>query len=271
MPVMRPGDDLFNEHELTVTRQPLENFRAQLLNDIQQDPAAYNPQDVKRIRECDELCRRYVRHKKLDVAAAVEFAKHSLQWRKHIGINDLREEDLEVDFFDRRVLVPYNQDKTGSHLLMVHVKGHFKDSSRVQEMRKFMAYFMEKILYEYGALRVTILFDCTDAAIANFDMELIKFIIAVFKEYYPWALGHIIVYNMPWLFNAAWKIIKTMIPSEGVQRIKFVSKETLLDYVDSDKLPVCMGGQDQYVYEYVKGKPLGERCPVVTYPLVQIP
>lgn len=70
---------------------------------------------------------------------------------------------------------------------------------------------------------------------------------------------------------AVWKIIKTMLPSEGVERIRFTTKDGILDYVDRQNLAKYMGGEDPYVYNYEKGKPLGERCPRVSHPKVVIP
>ncbi len=33
------------------------------------------------------------------------------------------------------------------------------------------------------------------------DMELIQYMIQVFKDYYPWSLNYILVYEMPWVLN----------------------------------------------------------------------
>ncbi|EEC14529.1 major sperm protein, putative [Ixodes scapularis] len=149
-------------------------------------------------------------------------------------------------------MVPYNTDKFGSHIVTLRVKLHRKEASVVDLMKKFFAYFVDKILYEHDAIRVTVIFDCTDAGVSN-------------------VVRYIIVHNMPWILNAVWKIIKTMLPSEGVERIRFTTKDGILDYVDRQNLAKYMGGEDPYVYNYEKGKPLGERCPLVSYPKVVIP
>lgn len=266
----RPGDDVFGEHDFVVTRLLLEDFRNKMLEEMAAHPECYHPKDVQRIRENDDLCRRYVRHKELDIPAALTWAKNSLRWRKQSGINDAREEDFPLEFFSAGTLVPYNTDKFGSHVLTLRVKNHRKDSSMVDEMRKYFAFFMDKILFENDALRVTVVFDCTDAGVSNVDMELVKFVVTVFKELYPWALGYIIVHNMPWILNAVWKIVKAMLPSEGLQRVIFTSKESLMQYVDKRNLPKYMGGEDTYVYEYQKGNPLGDRCPRCPHPKVAI-
>lgn len=271
MPVLRPGDDVFGEHDLTVTRALLDEFRVQMLAEMTEHPDLYHPADVAKIRECDELCRRYIRHQKLNVADTLTFAKNSLRWRKTSGINDLKEDSHYMEFYDQGTLVPYNMDKFGSHIMTIRVKLHRKESSVVNEMKMYFAYFVEKMLNEFDALRITVIFDCSDAGISNVDMELIKFIIVMFRDLYPWALGYILVHNMPWILNAIWKIIKSMLPADAVERIRFTTKESILEYVDKQSLPMYMGGEDPYVYKYQKGLPLGERCPKVAYPKVPIP
>ncbi|XP_054932656.1 uncharacterized protein [Dermacentor andersoni] len=197
MPHLRPGDDEFGEHNVIVTRIQLEDFRKKILEEMAAHPELYHPKDVQRISENDDLCRRYVRHKDLDIPAALTWAKHSLRWRKQSGINDATEEGFPIEFFHHGTLVPYNTDKFGSHVLTLRVKLHRKDSSMVEEMRKYFAFFMDKIMFEKDALRVTVVFDCTDAGVSNVDMELVKFVVMIFKELYPWALGKCCLEALP--------------------------------------------------------------------------
>jgi hypothetical protein len=48
---------------------------------------------------------------------------------------------------------------------------------------------------------MTIVFDCAGCGLKNMDMELIQYMIQVFKDYYPWSLNYILVYEMPWVLN----------------------------------------------------------------------
>lgn len=55
---------------------------------------------------------------------------------------------------------------------------------------------------------------------------------------------------------AAWKIIKAWLPEDFVEKIKFVNKTSIQEYVSEDNLPVDMGGTVSifhiYVYIYHK-------------------
>jgi len=40
-----------------------------------------------------------------------------------------------------------------------------------------------------------------DTGMANMDMEFIKYLIGLFKMYYPDFLNYILVFEMPWILN----------------------------------------------------------------------
>ncbi|CAN7995677.1 unnamed protein product [Ixodes hexagonus] len=102
-------------------------------------------------------------------------------------------------------------------------------------------------------------FNCPLIGVSFFDIDFTKFIFNVFLKRYPMGLGYVIVYDMPWLFNAAWKVIRGWMMPEAAERVKMVNKSQITDYIDPKDLPVRMGGTDTYEYSYVPGKPLGER------------
>lgn len=49
--------------------------------------------------------------------------------------------------------------------------------------------------------QITLFFDMTDAGLNNLDMEYIKFLINLFKSYYPDFLNYILIFEMPWILN----------------------------------------------------------------------
>lgn len=51
-------------------------------------------------------------------------------------------------------------------------------------------------------------------------------------------MSKILVYQMPWILNAAWKIVKSLLPAPAVARISFVSNVTLQDLVSSEFGPL---------------------------------
>ncbi|XP_016111997.1 motile sperm domain-containing protein 2 [Sinocyclocheilus grahami] len=82
------------------------------------------------------------------------------------------------------------------------------------------------------------------------DMDFVKYIINCFKVYYPKFLSKMIMYEMPWIMNAAWKIVKTWLGPEAISKLKFVTKSDIQTYVGPEHLPPHMGGTDQFKYSY---------------------
>ena len=53
----------------------------------------------------------------------------------------------------------------------------------------------------------------------------------------------LLIYEMPWIFNAAWKIIKTWLSAEAIAKIKFVTKSDIHTYIEKRFLFPHLGGQ----------------------------
>ena len=51
--------------------------------------------------------------------------------------------------------------------------------------------------------------------------------------------------------TAAFKIIKSWLPAKAVQKIKFVSKSNLKEYVEPEQALKCWGGLDDYTFTFV--------------------
>ena len=48
---------------------------------------------------------------------------------------------------------------------------------------------------------VTIVFDCAGCGLKNMDIEFIRYMIDILKDYYPYNLNYILVLDMPWVLN----------------------------------------------------------------------
>ncbi|XP_077516224.1 motile sperm domain-containing protein 2-like [Amblyomma americanum] len=234
--------DTFGEKEFVVMKDNIEELRRRLLEEAERDPDQFHPADLQKIVDCDELCRRFIRQKRLNLDNAFQMAKNALIWRKKFEVNDITEANLPPVFFDFGAMFPLGQDKFGSQLIYHRVKLHRKHERLSHQHRRYLVFWVEKLLYELNHVRLSFVLDLGESGYGNMDMELIGFLISLFKEYYPWALGFIMVYDMPWLFNTAWKVIKSWLPAEGLDRIKFVDRNTITNYISPENLPEYMGG-----------------------------
>lgn len=54
---------------------------------------------------------------------------------------------------------------------------------------------------------ITLFFDMADTGLSNMDMEFTKYLISLFKQYYPNFLNYILIFEMPWVLNGKYKFI----------------------------------------------------------------
>jgi len=179
----------------------------------------------------------------------------SFKFRKEKEVHSLTSANLDDGLKNKGSLYLRNRDADGKQLLIFDVKKHIKGAANMDDMQRMFLYFLERVDREDEDGMVTIVFDCAGCGLKNMDMEFIRYMIDVLKDYYPYCLNYILVLDMPWVLNAAWKIIKAWLPSGAVKKIKFVNKSTVDEYVHSDQKLVAWGGEDSWEYEFIEESP----------------
>ncbi|XP_037077234.1 motile sperm domain-containing protein 2-like [Pollicipes pollicipes] len=102
---------------------------------------------------------------------------------------------------------------------------------------------------EHGK-RISIILDMGNAGLSSVDLPFIQVLINMFKLYYPDMLNYIIVFEMPWIMNAAWKIIKQMLPPKSHQIIKFASKKDIATLIRPEDCLERWGGENTWTFQY---------------------
>ena len=174
----------------------------------------------------------------------------AFKWRKDFGVNDISEEDLDNELLDKGSLYYHNRDKLGCRLLVFSIRKHSRDARKVEAMKKMLIYILERLDSEEGGKRITIIFDSESAGLGNFDLELVKFLIHVLINFYPNFVNKILVFEMPWILNTAWKMIKSLLPPPAVARIQFVNKTSIKNLIAVQQLPLSWGGEDDWEYDW---------------------
>lgn len=90
-----------------------------------------------------------------------------------------------------------------------------------------------------------------DTGILNLDMEFIRYLIGLCKNYYPNFLNYIIIFEMPWILNTAFKIIKSWLPPKAIPKIKMIHKTNIQEFVDPNDILTCWGGNNDYDFKFV--------------------
>lgn len=210
----------------------------------------FHPLDLERAKD-EKYLRRVLMHSEKDAKQAADMLWDILTWRKSIGAADINESNIRMDYVKEGVFFPRGRDIDGCLLLIFRSKMHFKGQKDYEELKKIMVYWFDRIEREENGKKITMFFDMDGSGLSNMDMELVKYLINLFKSYYPLFLNYIIIFNMPWVLSAAFKVVKTLLPAKAVEKMKFVTKDTLKEVVAPEQALVSWGGKDNYVFEFI--------------------
>ena len=133
--------------------------------------------------------------------AASNMIINTLKWRKEFGAELLSESDFPQSLLEKGSLFSHNRDIDGRKLLVFVVGKHYKGAEKMEDMKRFFVYHLERLNREERGEQITVMFDCKGAGLKNMDMEFVQFLIGCMKEYYPDPLNYILVYDMPWVLN----------------------------------------------------------------------
>ncbi|XP_074651496.1 motile sperm domain-containing protein 2-like isoform X2 [Tubulanus polymorphus] len=211
---------------------------------------AYDERDINRLNTNDSYAGCFINALRTDVEEAAKIVNGSFSWRKEIGVNDLNENSFPQEAHEKGAIYYHNHDKDGNDILYFRIKDHKKDSSTLLLLQKYVAFMLERYFQANIGKRIVVLFDMAEAGLTNMDLDLVKYIITCFTSYYPSFLAYILIYDMPWVLNTAWKIIKAWLSEEAKKKVIFVKKNEIQEYIDRDQLWEHMGGTDSFEYKY---------------------
>ncbi|KAJ8706633.1 hypothetical protein PYW07_012711 [Mythimna separata] len=213
-------------------------------------PPDFHPLDLDRAKD-EKYLKRVLSHADKDAKAAADMLWDILTWRKSVGASDITENTIRLDYVQEGVFFPRGRDVEGCLLLIFKAKMHVKGQRDYEELKKIMIYWFDRVEREEGGKKITMFFDMDGSGMGNMDMELVKYLITLFKLYYPYFLNYIVIYQMPWVLSAAFRVVKTLLPSQAVAKMKFVTKDTLKDVVAPEQALAVWGGKDNYTFEFV--------------------
>ncbi|RDD46768.1 Motile sperm domain-containing protein 2 [Trichoplax sp. H2] len=172
-----------------------------------------------------------------------------LKWRLEFKVNDITTESINTGVIQAGVLFVRNHDKNGRPILVFSGRKHQKDTVAHAGGKQLFVYLMEKLYRQFQyKKKIMCLFDMTGSGLTNLDMQFVKFVISCFENYYPGLLGVLVILELPWTLNAAWKIIKTWLSKEALEIIKVIKKNEIKNFVNEDQLLSHLGGKDCYEY-----------------------
>ncbi|KAM9341929.1 motile sperm domain-containing protein 2 [Pholidichthys leucotaenia] len=229
----------------------IEETRQRFSNELLQDSTdKYDARDVERIQNDDSLVEGYLTWRLHVVDDALKMIDESLQWRKEFGVNDISESTIPKWMFETGAVYLHGYDKEGNKLFWFKVKMHVKDAKTTVDKKKYVAFWLERYAKREPGKPLTVVFDMTESGFSNIDMDFVKYIVNCFKIYYPKFLSKMVIVEMPWVMNAAWKIVRSWLGPEAISKLKFASKTEVQTFIGPEYLPPYMGGTDPFIYSY---------------------
>ncbi|XP_026498215.2 motile sperm domain-containing protein 2-like [Vanessa tameamea] len=220
----------------------------------------FHPLDLDRVKD-DRYLKRVLQHTENDLKQASDMLWDIFTWRKAVGANEINENNIRMDYVNEGIFFPHGRDIDGCLLLIIKSKKHNKGVKEFDEIKKIIIYWFDRIEREENGNKVTLFFDLDGCGLNNMDMDLTNYLISLFKSFYPNFLNYIIIYQMPWVMSAAFKIIKSLLPAKGVEKMKFVNRDTLKTFVPPENALECWGGNDSYEFEFVTENRSPEHTP----------
>lgn len=241
------GENLYEKKFNDIKSSFFERFKENI------DKGVYHPKDLERLKKDNDWIKAFYRHSMEEVDTAICLVDEVFTWRKNNDINSLLTPGklpVNEELFKKGLIFVKNEDINCIPMLHFIIKNHRKDACSQTELFRFISYFFERS-YKFNAEDpIVLVFDMSDAGYANLDMDMIKFVVTCLKTYYPSLIDYMIIYQMPFIFNAAWKVIRNWLPAEAVKLIKFCDKKNIKEYIQESQLFVHMGGTEDYRYVY---------------------
>ncbi|XP_003463085.1 motile sperm domain-containing protein 2 isoform X1 [Cavia porcellus] len=210
----------------------------------------YDPRDVERLQQDDNWVESYLHWRHNAVDETLKMIDESFQWRKEFAVNDLNESSIPRWLLEVGGVYLHGYDKEGNKLFWIRAKYHIKDQKTIMDKKKLIVFWLERYAKRENGKPITVMFDLSEAGLNTIDMEFVRFIINCFKVYYPKYLSKMVIFDMPWIMNAAFKVVKGWLGPEAVSLLKFATKNEVQDYVSVEYLPPHMGGTDPFKYTY---------------------
>lgn len=172
-------------------------------------------------------------------------------WRKSERINDMKEAEIRLDYVREGIMFPRGRDVDGKLLFIYRSRLYTRGSKNLDDMKRMFLYWLERLIREENDDYLTIIFELSGAGLRNVDMDLTRYIITTLKNYYPYSLNYILVFDLPWVLNTTFHIIKRLLPAKAVDRLKNVDRTTIKEYIDEDNMHVSWGGRDDYEFMFI--------------------
>lgn len=257
--------DLASKEDINEMRKLLIEEREKQLGEIDNEEIEFYRADFNRMLIDDWLVTRFLLrgHKALNRAnqdnqclrepskravclQTIKLIKNCAKFRFEYKINGRTSiEEFPRDWVDVNGLFYYRPDRAGNPTIYLRVALHRPKLIETPEARhlfkRYMMYTLEccdRQLLNQPGKAICCIFDMSNVALDNIDLELTTWMIKSFKDCSPKLLCYIVIYNPPWFFTATFRLIcNTLLSNSKRQCVKFARGNEIMAYVSEQNLP----------------------------------
>ncbi|XP_031618036.1 motile sperm domain-containing protein 2-like [Contarinia nasturtii] len=243
---------------LTPTITQIEELRTNFFERLEREGApcegGFHPKDIDRIKSTNIWLQKFLEQHDLDMKEALKMLWDTCEWRKNYGANDISEKNINMDYIHEGLMFPRNRDIDGKVVLVLKSKQHVRGLRDTEQLLRNFIYWIERLNKEENYDTISVFFDLAGTGLKNLDLDYTKQFVHLLKYYYPNNLNYIFVYELPWILNAAFNIIKALLPAKAVASLRFVNSKNLGEYMTEENMLTCWGGKDDYHFKFEPSK-----------------
>lgn len=221
----------------------------------------FAPEDVEMIRKDDWNVFRFINYHNGDEEKALEQMTKAFRWRKTMALRMTKENFFPDLIWQLNPLFIYENDRKGRPTLYSRCKFVLciKDLAKFEQL--FTAYQVWSIDMLANGKGWTLILDFAGTGLRNTDFDLLKFFLNLLMVQFPRGIDCILVVNLPFILRVFWGLVRTWIPADRVDLIKFVDQTSIQEFIAPQNLPNFLGGCCQRPYKGQAVVPKG--CPDV--------
>ncbi|KAG9508676.1 Motile sperm domain-containing protein 2 [Fragariocoptes setiger] len=233
--------------------QVLERTRDLLHQDYKKNPECYYREDIEKLMTDDWALTRFLLRRRECPHETVKLIRECGKFRRLHRMPELKLSEFPIEFFHCAGVFRYLPDRIGNETLYFRVSCHL--ARQVPEIanitKSFLLCLLEQCDRKNNGRGTCIVFDLTNATLANLDLHYLSWMLTSFRQCCPKGVSYILVYNMPWYFQAATKITNSMMSAGNRRKLKFVNGTEIQQYIAPENLPDMYGGTGKLDYRRV--------------------
>lgn len=199
-----------------------------------------------------DIALRFMLGRKWDRDRADVLLANYKRLKEEKGFDQLTVNDVMEELKTGKLSILGSKAKDGSTLLMIdalkHTPGQFTNDSTLR-----LSFFMaETVTSSVDAQRdgITVICFMEDLNWEQSDYAFYKDVVQLFQDNFPCRVKNIFVFSPPWWISLLIKVVSPSMKPKMRERIHIVTeRESLLEWIDKDALPVELDGHCKYDQE----------------------